>query len=326
MRNCKKFNSRICLLIIFFIGISVQGWAQEKFPNQPVKIIVPFEPGGGMDLNTRMLQPHFEKALGQPVVIINKGGAGGSIGFNEGAKAIPDGYTVTLLNTSLMTVPYTVNPEINYRNYEPIILTGSMPGDILVRADAPWKSLKEFLDYAKANPGKIRVAHSGHGGSQHIRTVGIELAAGVKFTQVPYKGAGPARAALLGGHVEATSSSSSESIQLIKGGAKLRMLAITASERMSEIPDVPTFKELGIDFVCTTWFTYGVPKGTPKERIKILHDAFRKAKEAPGFIKYEKDEGITSQYLGAEDVRKFWEKEDRLWSKMVEAAGIKIVK
>ena len=106
----------------------------------------------------------------------------------------------------------------------------------------------------------------------------------------------------------------------------MRMLAITASERIPEIPDVPTFKEQGIDFVCTTWFTYGVPKGTPKERIKILHDAFKKATESPGFTKYVKDEGIMPQYLGMEDVLKFWEKEDRLWLKMVEAAGIKKIK
>ena len=323
MKNYNGINTKICLVLILLVATLGQGWAQEIFPNKPVKIIVSWEPGGGMDLNARTLQPLVEKNLGQPVVIVNKPGAAGTIGFTEGAKALPDGYTVTLVNTSISTTPYLVSPTISYRNYEPIIFTGIVPGAVTVRLEAPWKSLKEFFDYARANPGKIRMSNAGHGSSTHIRTVGIELTGGVRFTHVPYKGSGPALTSLVGGHVEGTAAAIAETIHLAKGGGRLRVLAITAAERMPAIPDVPTFKELGMDFENGGWHSYAVPKGTPKERIKILHDAFKKAMESREYIEYANNQAVMAIYLGPEDLLKFWDKEEKAWFKLIEAAGLK---
>lgn len=323
--NYLKFMSHILVGILFFgiMGIPWYIGGQEKFPNKPITLIVSWAPGGGMDLNARAIQPHVEKNLGQPVIILNKPGGGATIGFTEGARALPDGYTITHLSASIITTHYTVSPDIHYRNYDPVILVGFTPRTVTVRAEAPWKSLKEFLDYAKANPGKIRMVNSGHGGSGHIHAIGFEMTTGAKFTHVPFKGYAPALMALVGGHAEATVSGLADEFNLVKSG-KLKVLAIAAPERMSDLPDVPTFKELGMDPGGFLGSLYGfvVPKRTPKDRIKILHDAFRKGMESPEYIEYTKSQGVMNYYLGPEEFLEFLEKEDKEWSRLIEAAGI----
>ena len=312
-------------VVMLSVGAFHQGFAQEKFPSKPITIIVSWAPGGGMDLNTRALQPLLEKILGQPVVIINKSGGGGTIGFTEGAKASPDGHTITLLSPSILTTTYMISSDIHYRNYSPVIRTGYSPSTMTVKADAPWQSLHEFLKYAKANPEKIRMADGGHGSASHIRGVWIELITGVKFTHIPFKGTAPALMALAGGHAEGFAGGVTDEYHLVKGG-KLRILAITAPERMALIPEVPTFQELGIDFDSSTWHMYVVPKGTPQTSIKVLHDAFKKAMDSAEFADYAKNQAVTPGYLGPEACVRFLKKEDKIWLKMIEAAGLRQTK
>lgn len=316
----------LTVLGILFTALPVgyQISAQERFPAKPVKIVVPFEAGGSADLITRAIQPHVGKILGQSVVVVNRAGAAATIGYTEVAKEAPDGYTMVWVGPSIVLTTYTINADITYRNYDPVICLGVSPGAITVRADAPWKSLKEFLEYAKANPGKVRMSNSGHGGSTHLRTLGIELVAGVKFTHVPYKGSGPAMLAVLGGHVEGTAAVLSDAIQLTKGG-KLKILALTAAERTSIVPEVPSMKELGMDFENGTWYAYMTPRKTPEERIKVLHDAMKGAMATPQFAEYMKNQAIVTHYLGTRDFWNFMERDEREWRRLIEAAGIKIV-
>ncbi|MFC1534004.1 Bug family tripartite tricarboxylate transporter substrate binding protein [Thermodesulfobacteriota bacterium] len=322
----KKMRWVPLLLVLTLLTVWRPGFAQEKFPSKPITIIVSWAPGGGMDLNARTLQPLIEKNLGQSVIIMNKKGGGGTIGFTAGAKAPPDGYTVTLLSASVVTTPYTVSPKISYLNYEPLIFGGFCPGTLTVRNDAPWKTAKDFLDYARANPEKVRMSNSGHNGSQHFRTVGVELAANVKFTHVPFRGTAPALMALVGGHVEGICAGVSDGVQLVKAG-KLKVLAVASPERMPLIPDVPTFKELGMDFENGTWYAYVLPKGTPKERVNIVYDAFKKAMGTPEYIEYAETHAIIRWgKLGLKDLIKFFEEEDKKWVKLLDAAGVKRLK
>jgi tripartite-type tricarboxylate transporter receptor subunit TctC len=324
MKNYTKLilNIFIIAMLLTLVNISKHGLAQEKFPSKPITVIVAWAPGGGMDSDARAVQPPAEKILGQPIIIVNKPGAGGTIGFTEGAKATPDGYTITQVSAAIVSTHYTISKDIDYRNYEPVILTSLSPGTIYVKKDAPWKSLKEFLDYARANPGKIRMVNPGHGSAGHIRAVGVEYFANVKFTHVPYKGTMPGIMAVIGGHAEAITSGLSDGFHLIEGG-KVRAIGITASERVPVIPDVQTFKELGMDYESYSWFGYLVPKGTPKERIKILHEAFKKATESQEYIEYTKKRAVIPRRLGPKELLKFLEEEDRIWSKLLEVAGLK---
>jgi tripartite-type tricarboxylate transporter receptor subunit TctC len=190
------------------------------------------------------------------------------------------------------------------------------PGMFLVRSDAPWKSLKEFLDYAKKNPDMITVGNSGAGGGVHLIALAFEKTAGVKFNHIPFAGGGPSVTALLGGHVNAVTVSPPEGIEHVKAG-KLRIIALFAEKRFELFPDVPTVKEQGIDFVMGQWRGLGAPKGTPPDVIKKLHDAFKQGMDDPVFQKNAKDMVVNLSYLGPEAFGKLMAYDDEFYSKLV---------
>lgn len=326
MRKGKKIISGI---IFFTILLTImiawhQASAQVKFPSKPVTVIVSWAPGGA-DVNLRALQPHAEKVLGQPIIIINKPGGAGTIGFMEGANAQADGYTVTLVTPSIVVTPYTVTAKPDYKSFDPVILTAEIPTVVAVKIDAPWKTFNEFMEYAKANPGKVRMSNSGHAAMYHIGAVGIEAATGMKFTHVPHKGSAPAIMALVGGHVEGVLTSYTTLSQMVAGG-KLKVLAVAGGRRYYPIPDVPTFKELGIDLELSTWYGYLVPKGTPKDRIKVIHDAFKKAIETSDYKAKTKELGAEIHYLDSDEFGKYLEKQDKQWLRLIEYGGFRTVK
>ncbi len=295
--------------------------AQEKFPNKAITFIHWSAPGGA-EWDIRAFQPEAEKALGQPIVIVHKTGAGGTIGLTAGATARPDGYTLTYLSPSIVITPYTMPSKNDYRDFDPVVLTVEMPAVIAVRVDAPWKTFKEFIEYARSNPGKARLSNSGYGAIYHIGAVGLEAAAGAKFTHVPFKGSGPAVTAVPGGHVDGVVASWPTVSQLVAGG-KLRVLATGSEKRYYASPDVPTFRESGVDFEFNTWYGYGVPKGTPRERVRILHDAIKRGLDSPQYKATVKELGAGTHYMGPEDFGKFLENQDRVWKKIIEYGGFK---
>lgn len=296
--------------------------AQEKFPTRPVSLIIPWAPGGGGTLNAQTLQPHVEKALGVGAVIVNKTGGGGTIAWNFVANAPSDAYTVGIVNPSLVVTLYTTKTGVSYKKFDPIIYTVGVPAGVVVRTESPWKTFKEFIDHAKANPGKVQMANSGHAAMYHIGIVGIEMATGVKFTHVPYKGSGPCVTALLGGHVDGSLIEISTLLPYVEAN-KFRILAVSSGERNFALPDVPTFKEFGFDLDVGTWYGYVVPKGTAKERIKILHDAFKVAMESKEFKDFYKKQGGLVEYKDSEGLGAYLGQQDRLWKKIIDFGGFK---
>ncbi len=302
------------LFILSLIGITpVQS---AEFPTKEVQIIIPYAAGGATDLIFRALAATTGKYLGKAVIVVNRPGGGGTIGVTEVAQAKPDGYTLLSAITPLTILPHQVKTTFTYKSFEPIINVVKDPGMFLVRSDSPWKSLSEFLDYAKKNPEMITVGNSGAGGGVHLIALAFQKAAGVKFNHIPFAGGGPSVTALLGGHINAVSVSPPEGIEHVKAG-KLKIIALFAEKRFELFPDVPTVKEQGIDFTMGQWRGLAAPKGTPPEVVKKLHDAFKKGMEDPVFIKNAKDMVVNLSYLGPEDFGKLMARDHEFYEKLV---------
>jgi tripartite-type tricarboxylate transporter receptor subunit TctC len=288
----------------------------QQFPTKEVSIIIPYAPGGATDLIFRALAASTEKYLGRAVVVLNKAGGGGAIGVVEAQRAKPDGYTLLSAITPLTILPHQVKTTFTYRDFEPIINVVQDPVMFQVRADAPWKTLKEFLDYAKKNPDLITVGNSGAGGGVHLIALAFEKAAGVRFNHIPFAGGGPSVTALLGGHINAVSVSPPEGIPQVKAG-KLRIIALFSENRMTDFPNVPTVREQGVDFVLGQWRGLAAPKGTPPEAIRILHDAFKKGMEDPAFVRNAADMSITLSYIGPADFGRLMAADHERFGKLV---------
>jgi len=286
------------------------------FPTKEVQIIIPWAAGGATDLIFRALAATTGKYFGKAVVVINRPGGGGAVGYTEAAQAKPDGYTLVSAVTPLTILPHQVTTAFTYKNFDAIINVVDDPSMFLVRSDAPWKSLKEFLDYAKKNPGMITVGNSGAGGGVHLVALAFERAAGVKFNHIPFSGGGPSVTALLGGHINAVSVSPPEGIEHVKAG-KLKIIALFAEKRFEMFPDVPTVKEQGIDFVMGMWRGLVAPKGTPPDAIKKLHDAFRQGMDDPVFKKNAKDMAVNLSYLGPEAFGKLLAHDHEFFGKLI---------
>jgi tripartite-type tricarboxylate transporter receptor subunit TctC len=255
--------------------------AQGAWPTKPITMVVPFPPGGLADIVGRPVAEAMGKDLGQPVVIENKGGAGGGIGMAQVAKAPADGYTVLMALAS-----YSVLPEADsvlgrtqmysYQSLRPIARITADPVVLAVRADAPWKTVKDFVEDAKKRPGAINFGSSGNYGTMHVPMEILKQVANVRMTHIPYTGAGPAVVALLGGQVDAVASGPATVLQHVKAG-KLRVLAHWGNNRLETMPDVPSLKQAGYNAEYAQWSGLFVPAGTPEPVVQRLRAAARAA-------------------------------------------------
>jgi len=309
-----KSTLRIMFLAMV-CGLAGPGAAQQ-FPTKEVQIIIPYAPGGATDLVFRALAASSQKYLGRAAVVVNRAGGGGAVGFTEAAQATPDGYTLVSIITPVTILPHQVKTAFTYQSFEPIINVVQDPAMLQVRAEAPWKTLNEFLDYARKNPGMITVGNSGAGGGVHLIALAFEKTAGVRFNHIPFAGGGPSVTALLGGHVHAVSVSPPEGIAHVKAG-KLRIIALFSEQRMADFPDVPTVREQGVNFTMGQWRGLAAPKGTPPEVIRILHDAFKKGMEDPGFIKNAADMSVALAYIGPVEFGKLMAADHERYAKLV---------
>jgi tripartite-type tricarboxylate transporter receptor subunit TctC len=260
------------------------GLAQaQQFPTRPVTLIVPWPAGGSTDIGMRALAGATEKHLGQPIVIENKPGAGGTIGpANMAAGAKPDGYTVAQLPITVFRMPFIQKTSFDpTRDFSYIIhITGYTFG-VVVKADAPWKTFGELIDYARANPGKINYGTPGAGTSLHITMEQIARQQGIKWTHVPFKGVAESMNALLGGHIDVVSDSTGWAGSVDAGQA--RLLVTWGAGRTKNWPNVPNLKESGIDMISNSPFGIGGPKGMDPAVVKVLHDAFKKGMEEQSY-------------------------------------------
>ncbi|MDB5859578.1 MAG: transporter substrate-binding protein [Ramlibacter sp.] len=277
--------------------------AQADFPNKPIELVVPFAAGGGTDALARSFADASRKHTTQSIIIVNKPGASGSIGWQDVASSKPDGYRLAVITVELATLPHMGIGKITYEDLQPIAQLNADPAAITVRADAPWNTIEEFLAAARNKPGTIGVANAGNGSIWHLAAAALEEKTGVKFNHVPFQGAGPGVLALLGGHVDAAAVSPAEVSTYVAAG-KLKTLAVMADQRVKGFEKVPTLKERKIDLSIGTWRGLAAPKNTPPEVIAYLkklalnasnEQAFRETldKQNLGFV-YADDVGFKS--------------------------------
>lgn len=312
--------SIVALFGMFALSISN---LEAGFPEKPITIIVPFAAGGVSDIQARTFAKLLSEEFKQPVVVINRTGATGVIGTLELEKAAPDGYTIATYTFSQLLTQYTSPNPTNLANIIPIshVLIGS--ATITVNTSLPWLSLKEFIEFAKANPGKIRNANSGMGGSAHIFAAAFDREAGIKQTHVPFAGFAPAVAAVAGGHVEATSVPVGDVATMVKAG-KLRLLAVAAEGRHYLFPEVPTMKELNINLVIDAWQEFIAPKGTPSDIIQTLDNAIEKALKRPEMVKTFRDLGYDVVYKNHRAVADWLKGQDAYLRSLIDSLGLRV--
>lgn len=295
----------------------------QNFPSKPVTLIVPWPAGGSSDLALRALADATQKHLGQPIIIENKAGASGTLGPAQmAAAAKPDGYTIAQMPITVFRLPYmtktTFDPTKDFTYVAG--LTGYTFG-VVVNSKSPWKTFQELIDHAKANPGKVKYGTPGTGTSLHIGMEQIAKQAGVKWTQVPFKGAAETNAALLGEHVDAVADSTGWGALVNSGD--FRLLVTWGGTRTKNWPNVPTLKELGINLVANSPYGIAGPKGMDPKVVKVLHDAFAKGVNEPVYAEALKKFDQELAYLNTADYEKHAAQQIEEAKKLVEDLGLK---
>jgi len=306
--------------------------AQSAWPSKPVRIVVPFAPGGTTDILARALAPEFSKAFGQPFVVENRAGAGGNIGADVVAKSAPDGYTLLMgtvgthgINKSL----YSKMPFDPQRDFAPITLVAGVPNVMVMNAEKAKargiNSVQDFIRHAKANPGKVNMASSGNGTSIHLAGELFKSMAGVYMTHFPYGGSGPALLGLLGGDMDVMFDNLPSSMPHIKAG-KLKALAVTSGQRSAALPDVPTVEQAaGLKgFEASSWFGLLAPAGTPPDIVNRLQQETSKALNVPAIKERLLAQGAIPSGNSPAEFAKLIDAEIRKWGLVVKTAGAKV--
>ena len=315
--------------IVLMLGLAALGHpaaAQEPYPSRPISLVVPFPPGGVADLTARPVAAAMEKALKQPVGVVNKTGAAGAVGMQFVSASKPDGYTLLLALSSISIIPeadklFGRPPAFTVDQFAPVALISADPTILVVRAESPWKTAQEFIEDAKKRPGQISFSSSGIYGTLHMAMELLSHAAGIKLRHVPYAGAGPALTAILGGHVDALASGPAVVLPQIKAG-KLRALAGWGDKRVAALPDIPTFKELGYpEAEFYIWAGLFAPRGTPEPVLQKLRDTLRVAVADPDFKSAMDKLETPIVFKQGEEFQKFFEADARRLAEGVRKVG-----
>jgi tripartite-type tricarboxylate transporter receptor subunit TctC len=297
--------------------------AAAEYPERPLTIVAAYPAGGMVDIVARPMAELMKKKFPKGVVVLNRPGGGGSVGTAEVVQAKPDGYTTILAPLSTLVIQPQIN-DLPYKtpdDYEPIINVISFYSVLAVKADSPWKTAQEFLNAAKAAPGKLRVGTPGEATSSHLSLEELMRRANVKMTHVPFSGWGEGSPALLGGHIEAIVAQPGE-VKPLVDGKKLRVLVVFQRTRHAMFPDTPTAKELGYDFAMGVWFMLTAPKGTPAPILKYLHDAAKAAIEDPGFVSMIAARGVDIDYRAGDKLRQDLWREYRDHAEILKRLGM----
>lgn len=313
------------LAAVVLAVVAAASAAQESYPSRPIQMIVPFPPGGVADLTARPTAQVLERLLRQPIVVQNRPGAGWAIGMAAVAQARADGYTLLMALSSISIIPEAERLFGRKAPYElaqlaPIALVSADPTIFVVRAESPYRSIRDVIDASRRDPGKLAYASSGTYGTLHMAMAMFEHAADVQMLHVPFSGAGPAITALLGGHVEFLATGPGTVIQQIKAG-KLRALAGWGAKRIAALPDLPTLRELGHDVEFYIWSGLFVPAATPAPIQQTLRDAMRRAVAEPDFRGAMEKMETPITYLDAPEFQTFWERDTRRLEEAVRRIG-----
>jgi tripartite-type tricarboxylate transporter receptor subunit TctC len=302
--------------------------AQAKVPTRPVQFIVPWAAGGGTDRIARMVAVLLEKELGQQVTVVNRTGGGSMLGHTAGATAAPDGHTITMVDITLAMLHWTeLNPlrQIpTYKDFTPVALLNIDAAGVQVAAHSEWRTLKDLLHYVKSNPGKVWASGAAKGGSWDLARAGMLKAAGIPVDAMPYvpsSGAATALQELVAGRVQVVTASLAEGRPLIDAG-KIRALATMAEKRDPAFPNVPTLKELGLDYSMGAWRGIALPKGTSPEIVAVYEKAISKIVRSREFVEFMNQNSFGILYKGSADFGKFLAEQDELMGVLAKEAGI----
>ncbi len=321
------------------LGLLKRGWfalvlgawllpaAAQNFPDKPIRIVVGFPAGGPLDNHGRLLADKLQAALGQPIIIDYRAGAGGSVGADFVARSPADGYTLMLANTGVMVINPAIYPKLPYatlKDFVPVARTAQQPLALVVHPSVPANTVQELVALLKKKPGQYNYGSAGNGGSSHLVPEMFKSSTGTFIVHIPYKGSAPAMTDLLGGQVQLMAESIPLASQYVKQG-KLRALAITGRERNVALPDVPTFAELGIKGMEVVGF-YGVmaPDGTPKDVVAKLAAAFKQVLDNPDIRKSMTSQGADPAYLGPAEFGAYLTQQMPIWAKAVKDSGAKL--
>ena len=308
--------------------LPLAGHAQDagSWPSKPVTLVIPYPPGGTSDVVGRILAQRLREELGQSFIAENKAGAATAIGATAVARAPKDGYTLLLSAGTTFTVIPHMNDKLQYKleDFEPVAAVATVPFAFVVKKDFPAASIREFADYAKANPGKINNATNGPGSMVHLLGELVAQGLGIKMTHVHYKGAAPATMDMLAGVVDSNVEALTSALPNVEAG-KYRALAVLSEERQPLMPNVPTFKELGYPSVVgETWYAVFAPAGTPKPIVDKLNAALRKVTTSPSFIESMRKLGNDAKTSSPAELRELTVKQSKSWGDMIRRVNIKM--
>jgi len=315
----------ICIVALVLMVAHGLMAAEEPYPSRPITIVVPFPPGGIADLTARPLAPALERVLKQPVVVVNKAGAAGAVGYSFVATAKPDGYTLLSGLVSVSTIPevdalFGRTPAFTRDQLVGIARLNADPPMLVVGAATPWKNVKDIVEDAKKRPGEITFSSSGVYGASHVPMEMFLAAAGIKMRHLPTTGGGPAMTAVLGGHAAMWASPPALAVPHLKAG-KIRGLATWGAQRLAAFPDVPTMRELGYDVEYYLWAGLFAPKNVPANVVRALRDATRQAVQDPEFRSAMEKIQTPIAYQDADEFRTWWDRDARILADVIKRIG-----
>jgi tripartite-type tricarboxylate transporter receptor subunit TctC len=311
------------LLVALLAGCALLAQAQA-YPSRPVRLIIPFPPGGSNDVVGRAVAQQLGERLGQPIIVDNRGGAGGTIGVNAAAKSPADGYTLLMVSVGFpVSIALRQLPEDALRWFEPVGTIGTGPSLLVVPTSLPVKSTQELIALAKAKPGALNAAAAGVGSFQHLATELFRLEAGIDIVIVQYKGGGPALTDTIAGQVQMNVGSAVQNVPQVRAG-KLRALGVGGPNRLAALPDVPTFAEAGLPAAtAANWWGLVAPAGTPAQATKQVGDALAAVVDSPEMRKRFEHEGAEALRLAPREFAAHIAAETAKWTRVVRDAGIK---
>ena len=313
MRMIKKLLIVAMLVSIMMPGNLIYG---QSYPSSPATMIVAWAPGGVADTVARALAESTRSHFGQPIVVQDIPGAGGAQGAYQLIASKPDGYTMIFTTASLVTQPHFENvPYKALEDFIPVLQVSAYPVLMVVRADSPFNTYKELVDYAKKNPRVLNYSTAGFGSINHLIVEELSMLGGFKMTHVPFKALAEGVTALLGGHIKVAIASPVDIMSHLPEG-RVKALGIAMRERYKEMPNIPTFKEMGFDAKGQGWYGIAVPKGTPDVIVKKLHDSFKKGIADPPFTTVMNKSKTPIEYLNGQDTMKRWREEYKIYSEI----------